>query len=493
MRECVKMQKSKSPVRYIIYFIIIVLAIIASISLYKNSKNKLLDKTSFRDFKTDIVTASEGFTSNEDMFAYLKKWADDNKLNYEVDDSNNIIFTSDAISGKEDVSPTIIATSYDYLTTETDASSLSTAAAVASSNIDAGKYTVIFFNNDANSGIGYKNINSKYFSDDAKVIYLDYGDKGYLSDKSFANATSTIQVPYSTQSVTSDTTLKLRIGGVSPENITSTISSQPNPITAFGTVLSRMKNKHYTYQISNINVVANSNMYSSSIEVTITMDSYSVEAFTEWLNDKSQSYIDKYSDDFPDIYYEYEMVDNSTDVPTEALSDEAVDYLNTLIYTIKNGTYTFDKGEAPDGSEDGDSYAINCIDNLTEQDGILSLEVSTSALTKTYLDKVLDENATAADLVGSSATVSNKNDDWSNTDSKLAQNLAFTYQKVNDVSFMDFIQEDKTDAFFTPCSYLNAKNSNMDIVHMRLSEDTEKLYANTVLCYINDKGNILSI
>ena len=129
--------------------------------------------------KTDIVTASEEFTSNEDMFAYLKKWADDNKLNYEVDDSNNIIFTSDAISGKEDVSPTIVATSYDYLTTETDASSLSTAAAVANSNIDAGKYTVIFFNNDANSGIGYKNINSKNFPDDAKVIYLDYGDKGY--------------------------------------------------------------------------------------------------------------------------------------------------------------------------------------------------------------------------------------------------------------------------------------------------------------------------
>ena len=64
-----------------------------------------------------------------------------------------------------------------------------------------------------------------------------------------------------------------------------------------------------------------------------------------------------------------------------------------------------------------------------------------------------------------------------------------TYEKVNDSTALDSFLEYQTDNFFTPCSYLAAKNGKADIIHVRTKASNAANITNSILCYIKAKGN----
>lgn len=472
--------------------LLIVTLLIVVISLYKESKNKLLDKKLYKTYVSQIEEASSSWTSNDDMKTYITSWADENKLDYTVDNAGNIIFTKEASTDKTDVPPVITAVSYNYKTAPTNSRSLATAQAIAISNLNAGKYSVIFFNNDNGYGDGYKNISKKYFSDNTKVIYLDYGKNAYMSTKSFAGAGNTISIPCKTDAVTCDTAIKIRISGIASGEL-GTNNNQPNPITALGVLLSRLNNKSITYQLADIKVDSSGYMYPTGIEATILLNSYSLTAFTSYIDERSEKYIKNYKDDFPNISYEYEVIESKADLPSQAYSKEAASALNSVLYTLKNGAYKFTEENLLDGYDVDDTYAVNNIVDLRLDGDNLVLTLGTMGLTDDLLGDVLRENSTAAALAEANASIVARIPAFSNESSKLKNELSFAYIKVNDQVSRNIIIKGDYDKQFTPCAYLQEINSKMDIVHLRQDEACSTIYANTLLCFIQDQGNFLSL
>ena len=76
-----------------------------------------------------------------------------------------------------------------------------------------------------------------------------------------------------------------------------------------------------------------------------------------------------------------------------------------------------------------------------------------------------------------------------NNRNKLSRTFKSTYDKVSDVSVSESSLSIITDNYFTPCSYLQAKNSKADIIHIRTKGSAAPGIANTILCYIKAKGN----
>lgn len=463
--------------------------------MYKDSKNKLLDKKDFASLSEKMEEASADFTSNEDMRNYITDWADSKEIEYKVDNAGNIIFVNDANKGKDDVNPVVVAISYNYLTAGSCAKALASAQEIAASDLDTGKYSVIFFNNEGGYGDGYKNISSSYFTDDTKVIYLDFGKSAYMSTRSFTYAPNSISIPCEMVPVTCDSAIKIKITGITSGELGSNSGSQPNPVSALGTLLNRMSTKSITYQLADVKVESAGNMYSMGIEATIFLNSYNVGSMTKYIDDRIDGYNKSYKDDFPNIEYTYEVVDDMSSVPAYAYSKEASTGLNSILYTVKNGSYKFDKHNVPADHEEDETYAINSIQNIVYENGAINISIATVALNKAYLKDVLNQNSTAASFAdaNASAKAGTAVPVFNNPGSKLKSELAFAYVKVNNIGSKNIIIKEDTDKVFTPCSYLQDINESMDIVHLKQNDDCAAVYANTLLCFIKDQGNFLSL
>ena len=106
-----------------------------------------------------------------------------------------------------------------------------------------------------------------------------------------------------------------------------------------------------------------------------------------------------------------------------------------------------------------------------------------------FTERILNDNKAAAELYECSYSQSELIEAFSNNRNKLSRTFKTTYEKVNDGSVAESVLDVTTDNFFTPCSYLQAKNSKADIIHIRTKGSSAANIANTILCYIKTKGN----
>lgn len=487
-----------SQARYYFRRLMLVFGIIAAITIitfiYKDTKKGLFNSADFKDIKAQIEAACDSFETNDDMAEFIAKWADKECLKYHIDDAGNIILRTKAKSSKSSEDPVVVCASYNSKTASKNTDLLASALYIARSEIRSTEYTVILFNNKKGDFRGYKNISKSYFTKDSDVIYLDYGSSTYASLQSFNELKASYVIKKKMKPVTCDTLVHLHIAGVDTDEITSRISSQPNPITAFGTVLAQLESKSSRYELANIKVVNEGNMFPTSLDADILVNSYSVESLTDYLDDRIESFEDKYKGDFPNIEYTYEVIDDESKLPAERYSDAVCKTINNIIYTFNNGTYRFDEeDEIPTGYEKDEVYGINSLEQLREKDDTIILDICTQALTNAYLNKIEDENKTIARISSCSYVRGEKVENFYETDTDFYNLLNFTYLKVNDVISRNMIIKQKTDHYFTPCSYLQDINPKMDIIHLSMDEDSVKLITNTILCYIDSLGNFLSL
>ncbi|MDD5823702.1 MAG: hypothetical protein PUD55_04740 [Firmicutes bacterium] len=488
-----KIEQLSKKQKIIVSIIIITIILFAALAIYKSSKNHLLDRKEYKATVANITEASANFTSNEDMQKYITDWADNKGLNYSVDDANNIIFDRDASKRKKDVTPVIICVSYNWQTAEANAYSLATAELIASTKLRAGRYTVIFFNDELNTGYGYKHVSKQYFNDKSKVVYLDTGDKSYISVDSFNYTPNSISIPCEYVPVKCDSAVKIRITGIESGTVSAMIGSQPNPVNALSNVLTKLNNKSIIYQLTDVSIESQGNMYPSGIEATVLINSYNMGTLTSYLDERIKKFEKNYGGDFPDATYTYEVIDSPENFPAEAYSDKATSSLGMVLYTIKNGAYKFDKNNVIAEHEVDEVYALNCIHDLKYEDGKIKLSIGTAALNDAFAKQILTENATSAEFADASLSVGEKQAGLKNIRSRLFKELQFAYVKVNEISSSNVIIKTNTDKTFIPVGFLLDVNDKLDIVHLRQEETTAAIYTNTLLCFIKDQGNFLSL
>ena len=148
--------------KFRIIIILLAAALACGISLYRSRTTKLLDKALFSEFKSSIDELYDdegvGFEDQRALMDFIEKWAESNELEYLEDNSGNIIFDRAAAGRKNNVTPTLIAVSMNYQTAGDNSGILASSASIAASDVESGRRTVIFVNDEQNLGSGYKGI-----------------------------------------------------------------------------------------------------------------------------------------------------------------------------------------------------------------------------------------------------------------------------------------------------------------------------------------------
>lgn len=500
--------------KILLFIILIVVSLMAITAFYRYSKIKLLDKSFLSKTNTSIKKLSEEkyFTDQETLLSYIKSFADDNDLEYTIDDNKNIIFETKVSERKSKLSPTVICASYNYITTKDNSKLLSSILTIAKTKLDSGKRYVILFNDENNLSDAYLDLDKKYIKDNSKVIYLDYGQSSYISESSYGSVRTDIVIPAHFEKSKCDTAIKIKINGLNSDIIDTNINKQPNPIMAFSAILTRLKSKSVTYQLADFKLDAHGNMYPTGLEATILLNSYSVDSVTKYIDDRIKKWEKKYKDNNENMIYEYEVIDNLDDSIKFAYDIETSEKLSNILYTLNYGTYKFDDADTiPDGFSKDDIYGINAVYNLRvsrikhdQTDSLndankeypgaeIKLGIMTQAYDKTSLDKILSENYEVAELFGCSIKTVDKHQFFDNKNTHLTKTIKSTYMKVNELFGSDTFIQTEDDQYMTPCSYLQELNPKANIIHIRMNKSTCPTITNAILCYMQTKGNFLSL
>ena len=471
---------------------ILVISVVVGISLYKDSLTKMLDTAEYSELSNAFKDSAEegAFTSQSSLQEYITKWADDNGLEYRTDKSGNIIFSKDATDRKKKLSPTVICVSYNYETAKENARLLAGAAMVAKADITSGSRSVIFVNDEQNNGRGYKHLSKKLFKRKAKVIYLDYGSSAYISNSSFGKKNSSIRIKAGRYEPECDTAIRVHISGIDTGVIGTGISKHPDPVAALGTLLARLKSKSAVFQLADFEIGTNGDMYPVSMDATIMLNSYAVSSFTKYIDKRIKAWEKAYGKDYENLSYTYEVIDDPELLPTESYSRKATARLTNVLYTLQTGLYKYEESDAiPEGKDPGDVYGINAITGLHAEDGYICVDLMTQAYDDNYMSRIMSDNTACAELFDCSITETSSAPRFLNEKDSLKRTLISTYYKLYATSSSGGALMTESDNYFTPCSYLAAKNENADVIHLRLNPDSSASFINMILCYIAFKGN----
>lgn len=477
-----------------IIIILLAAALACGISIHRSRSTSLLDKKQFYEFSSSIEDIcgdeGEGFVNQRALMDFIEDWADSNELEYTEDNSGNIIFDKPAVGRKSNVTPTLVAVSMNYQTAGDNSRILASAASIAASDIESGRSTVIFFNDEKNLGEGYKGIGNSYLSPKSKVIYLDKGSSNYISSGSFQQRISAVDIPAEREDNPCDTAVRVRITGINTGVIGPGINKQPDPVSALSTLLTRLKSRSVECRLASVSIGSNGNMYPVSMEAVITLNSYNLGSFTGYIDKRIKAWEKAYGDDHEKLKYSYEVIDDEQALPKTVYTADTTDRLTLILYTVKGGAYRYSEGDAlPAGKKAGDVYGINCLTGITAEDERIRLSLITQGVNDQYTDRMINDNKAAAELYGCSFTGIDSVPAFVNDRNSLSRTFNRTYEKVNDITSPKTILSFETDNFFTPCSYLAAKNGKSDIIHIRTKASNTANIANTILCYIKAKGN----
>ena len=480
--------------KFRIIIILLAAALACGISLYRSRTTKLLDKALFSEFKSSIDELYDdegvGFEDQRALMDFIEKWAESNELEYLEDNSGNIIFDRAAAGRKNNVTPTLIAVSMNYQTAGDNSDILASAASIAASDVESGRRTVIFFNDEQNLGSGYKGIGNSYLSPKSKVIYLDKGSSNYISTGSFQERFSAVDIPAEREDNPCDTAVRVRISGINTGVIGPGINKQPDPISAFSTLLTRLKSKSVDCRLAEVSIGSNGNMYPVSMEAVITLNSYNLGSFTGYIDKRIKAWEKAYGDDHESLEYTYEVITDEEALPGSVYTAETTDRLTGVLYTLNSGAYRYSEGDAiPEGKDPGEVYGINCLTGISPEDERIRISLITQGVNDSYTDRMLNDTKAAAELYECSCTETGRIPAFVNDRDSLSRTFSKTYEKVNESSSFDSLLSLETDNFFTPCSYLVAKNSKSDIIHIRTTSSNAATLANSILCYIKAKGN----
>ena len=494
-RKALRMRKLSRKNRIIIILITVIAALLIVIGIYKYNNIRVFNNSQYNELYKNLEVDAESFDSQDDLRNYITDWGEKYNVNYKVDNAGNIIFSHKATARKKKVSPTVVVINYNYENAVGNRRSLASAFMVAATEMNSAKKTVIFINNENNDGSAYSALDPALIPSNAKVIYLDYGSKPYVSTRSFCQKDEQVIIDAAREDITCDTAIKINISGVKSDVIDAGISKHVNPINLFSTVLTRLKSKSTICQLADFQVENKGYMYPTGVTATILVNSYAVDSLTKYLDKRIEAFNKALEDDNPLCNYSYEILDNnSEDYPVDAYNKNTFDTLTTALYALKNGTYRYDESDdILDGYNEDSIYGISCIRQITSDDHTINIDVTSQAINENIMQQLNQDTAAAAELAGCRVVTMGELPGYDNNKDGLLNTLKSTYFKVSDLSGGDMRIESTYDTYFTPMTYLARINDKLDIVHVKESSKSTAVLTNMLLCYIKTKGNFLSL
>lgn len=469
---------------------LIILIILASLISYKLVKRfDMVNRQVYNNYSRDLSANLTQFKSTEDVLNYIRDWGSRQGLTSTTDESGNVIFQKPATAGMENRATTVVCVDIDYLSMHSNLADISTAQYIAAAqndeNLKGGPLNVIFLNNDKDLNYGANNLSASYIPEGSNVFYLSDNLETYSSRTSFARAVSKINIKAATEPRTCDTMLKIKIGGIpTSASIGDNQIPQPDIVSQLQALLTKLRSKSTEFQIYNISLSNNGNLEPTGMEVDLLINQYDLETLKKWIEERSEKFIKNHKKIFKDVTYTVEVVNDPAALPTTVYNSDSIKSLSNILYTINNGYYKFnDEVKNNTANKNLSAYGINAITQINPHDSSIDINIVTDAYDDKFLSQIINENSTAASIFNATHEVESRIASFDNKSDKLTHMLAKAYTKVNLLTDRNIKISEEWDEQFTTCSYLNSKNSNLNIIHIAISRNEGVNIANVLLNY----------
>lgn len=424
-------------------------------------------------YETDLADSLESMETNDDVASYLINWGKNKKINVSQDSSGNVIFSVRAAEENKNGQPCVIICGYDAKNMGEYTEPMAVALTVAKNGQQNCKYKVVFCPEDYGKKTGAENLSADLFSDNPRVFYLGKSgtSKATQVTGGFRQYELYEKLKYTVPDF--DKAYKIKIKNVPSEVMGSKMGSKPNPIKTIGNLLANFKSTSMLFEVSSFYGGSSASAIPSSAGITIVINSSDASKFEDKMDKAIEKFMDKYSEDYPEIEYTYE----ETDMPSNVLTKNETDNIVSLMYTALNGVYNKD--------DDGNVVAVTNIGKISSKDGMLKIAVAAMSYSSEYLEEITESYRTISGLCNVNYDCTEKKGIY-NGDG-LGKNVAM--MKSFEKAFADFTDgselKNQKAVEYTPLTVLAEKNENMSLMYIGVTEKTKEKYAGSLVTFMD--------
>ncbi len=425
-------------------------------------------------YRTDLQDSSSTMTSTEAIKNYLCNWAESKGIDYETDEYDNIILKIKASDAYKDAPPTVILCGYDGEHFANCIDPISVALYVAKNNENTGKLTVIFTEDNDHTFSGMKQLDKKYFPDNANVFSLNGGSKNMWSTTTAGSGSYTFTGDVNRIEPKGNRAYRISIKGLPGGIPDEKIASYPNPIKELGDLLAYFKTNSVIFELAGITGGTSGSLYPKSASCTIVIDEDDFEKFEKRITTAIDNFNDKYKS--YGAVYSYKKIKT----PDTVLSSDDMNKLISVLYTLVDGVY--ERDEDDNILSITNIGAIKCVgDNCT-------VYASGNSLTKTGLNQIDLSYTTICGLSDIKYKKTSSQDGWSiekPDENPFVQEVADAFKEYSDgtMKYRDNIA-------VTNCSYVYDKNPDCNLMSITVNWKRIEKYAGTLVTFMMNQNEI---
>lgn len=419
-------------------------------------------------YRTDLLDSAGSLTSASAVSDYLCDWAKSKSIDCTKDKNHNVIMSIKAGKAYKEADPTVVVCSYDPTQFESAIDSMAMALYLAKNNENTGKLTVIFAEDSGHNFSGIQKVSSKYFPDNANVFCLNPGSSNMWSVNTGARSSYTFTSSLAYTDPTKGKAYRISIKGLPGGIPDAKISSYPNPIKSLGDLLAYFKTNSLIFELAKVRGGSSSNVYPKSASVTVVIDENDDEKFISRMETAIENFNEDFLERYPEASYTYEEVK----VPSRVLTQDSLNELISILYTILDSAYYVD--------EDENLVSIRSIGSIRLTDDSYIINAVGNSLTEQSMKEIDNDYKTICGLADVTFKKNDAQDLWSiSSESPFALEVmqAFNDYCGKDMEFKDYVPASNT-------SYIQKINKNCNIINVSVNEDRLERYTGTLITFM---------
>jgi len=463
----------KSKKFLVVMLIICLIATLSALTSCNSTKNQTEDlssklKNKLEAYKTDLNDSANTLSSDAKIENYLVNWAKSKGIKYSKDSAGNVIMTRKTSTSYKDVDPTVIVCTYNHKQFNNYINPIALALYTVKNNESTGKLTVIFSAASENDYSDLESLSSKYFTSKSKVFCIGSAEKGAFSAKSGASSSYKFTKAVSYNSPAYTKAYKITISGLPGGQPDSKVSSYLNPITRLESLLRSLKSSSINFEIANFSGGDDSTLYAKSATVTICVDPNKEESFIEKMDNLTQNFSKKKTDEYPGVKYTYKKVS----VPSKVMSTTGCNKLMNFMYTLLDGVYYKD--------DDDNLVSINSIDYIKTTQSKTIIKSVAYSLDPVNLKEIDRGEETLCTLSGAGFKKTGSVKLWEgSSDSDFAKAVSTAY---NEYSTSSLTYTDSVEA--SSASYIKKLNNKCNIICVTVNDNVVEDCTGTIVQYL---------
>lgn len=458
---------------------ILIVALLCGVIVIRHVRQDVEEEPSLQEvleekltaYETDLRDSLGALDTNKDVAEYLLSWAKNKEIPATLDEAGNVIYTLKATKGYTKERPAAIVCTFSAETLEDDIEAMTVAMTAARNAKNHGKLSVVFLARTDFADAGADTFDIGHFTDDTEVFVLGHSANSTISLITGGLSRYTITHKLKYHKPAYDAAYKIKLRGCPQLSLSARNEQMPNPIKTLGNLLANFKSTSLLFELASFYGGRDALKSPDKASMTVVVNSSDEEKFTRRMDNAIEKFMDKYSEDFPDITYTYEKID----LPKRVFDGDDTENLVSLMYTAFDGIYYKD--------DDGNTAALTNIGYVSNKNKQLKIEIAAMSYDASLLGEISEAYETICGLCDVTYKQKTVYDIYDGTEIASALRQSFEAAFTAFTGDEDIVE--KSSVEFTPCTRLHEKNEHMPILYCVITEKTKHKFSGALVTWLD--------